>query len=115
MSSIRRGTASTRRMIASTVVRSLNTGMTTDNSGSEGTARSGPAGFMEFENVPYAAAGVKRLLVMAPNWLGDAVMALPAIGDVLRGPGAVRVDVAARPSVAPLFSLVDGVSQVIAM
>ena len=27
---------------------------------------------------------VDRLLVVAPNWLGDAVMALPAIADVRR-------------------------------
>ena len=32
---------------------------------------------------------MKRLVILAPNWLGDAVMALPAIADVRRGaPGA---------------------------
>jgi lipopolysaccharide heptosyltransferase II len=58
---------------------------------------------------------VKRLVVVAPNWLGDAVMALPAIADVRRGaPGAV-IDVAARPAVAPLFTLVDGVGDVVVL
>jgi ADP-heptose:LPS heptosyltransferase len=28
---------------------------------------------------------MKRLVILAPNWLGDAVMALPAIADVRRG------------------------------
>ena len=27
---------------------------------------------------------VERLLVVSPNWLGDAVMALPAIADLRR-------------------------------
>ena len=46
---------------------------------------------------------VDRLVVRAPNWLGDAVMALPALEDLRRGyPGASLV-IAARASVAPLF------------
>ena len=60
------------------------------------------------------AVGVRRLLVLAPNWLGDAVMALPALADVRRGSAAADIVVAARPSVAALFSMVPGVSQVIA-
>ncbi len=51
-------------------------------------------------------------LVLAPNWLGDAVMALPAIADVKRHAPGRRIVVAARGSVASLFELapdVDGV------
>ncbi len=48
------------------------------------------------------------LVILAPNWLGDAVMALPAIDDVRRG-WRGTITVAARPSIAPLFALVDGV------
>src|SRR5687768_7354229 len=66
-------------------------------------------------NVSYAAGGVKRLLVFAPNWLGDAVMALPAIADVRRGARGVTIDVAARPSVAPLFTMVPGIGAVVAL
>ncbi len=51
-------------------------------------------------------------MIVAPNWLGDAVMALPAIADVRRGLGAGTLAVAARPSVAPLFSLVAGLDVV---
>jgi heptosyltransferase II len=58
---------------------------------------------------------VERFVVVAPNWLGDAVMALPAIADVRRGrPGAALV-VAARASVAPLFSLAREVDEVVVL
>jgi len=50
-----------------------------------------------------------RLVILAPNWLGDAVMALPAIADVRRARPDATIAVAARPSVAPLFALVDGI------
>jgi heptosyltransferase-2 len=56
---------------------------------------------------------VERLVIVAPNWLGDAVMALPAIADVRNGTRGVRLAVAARASVAPLFSLVGDVDDVI--
>ena len=58
---------------------------------------------------------IERLLIFAPNWLGDAVMALPAIAQVARAMPSATVDVAARPSVAPLFSMVDGVRQTIVL
>jgi heptosyltransferase-2 len=58
---------------------------------------------------------VKRLVVFAPNWLGDAVMALPAIADVQRARPAAAIDVAARRSVAPLFSLVRGIAEVVVL
>jgi heptosyltransferase II len=55
---------------------------------------------------------VRRLLVVSPNWLGDAVMALPAIADVRRRFPNARLMVAARRSVADLFTMVPGVDQV---
>jgi len=60
-----------------------------------------------------AASDVKRLLIFAPNWLGDAVMALPAIADVRRElPSSSTIVVMARPAIAPLFQLVPGISRV---
>lgn len=50
-----------------------------------------------------------RVLVVAPNWLGDAVMALPALADIRRAYPDSRLIVAARPSVAPLYAMVPGV------
>jgi heptosyltransferase-2 len=54
-----------------------------------------------------------RVLVLAPNWLGDAVMALPAIQDVrVRFPHAQLI-VAARSAVARLFSMVPIVDAIV--
>src|SRR5262245_34436564 len=52
---------------------------------------------------------MNRLVILAPNWLGDAVMALPAIADVRRQWPLARITIAARPSLAPLFHLAPGV------
>jgi heptosyltransferase II len=53
-----------------------------------------------------------RLVILAPNWLGDAVMALPAIRDVRAASNGSLITIAANPSVAPLFRLVEGVDAV---
>lgn len=53
------------------------------------------------------------VLVVSPNWLGDAVMALPAVADIRRHEATRRLVVAARPGVAGLWSLVTGVDEVI--
>ena len=45
----------------------------------------------------------ERLLIRAPNWLGDAVMALPALAAVRRAYPSSTIVVAARAGVAPLF------------
>ena len=58
---------------------------------------------------------MKRLVVVAPNWLGDAVMALPAIADVRRARPDASIAVAARPSVAPLFTLTPEVDEVVTL
>ncbi len=60
-------------------------------------------------------ADVNRLVILAPNWLGDAVMALPAMADVRRAYEGARVTIAARPSVAGLFSLVPDVDEVVVL
>jgi heptosyltransferase-2 len=57
----------------------------------------------------------RRVVVFAPNWLGDVVMALPAMADVIRGSHGTQVDVAARPSIAPLFAMVEGVGEVVTL
>jgi heptosyltransferase-2 len=53
------------------------------------------------------------VLVFAPNWLGDAVMALPTVADLRRHAGSGRLVVAARRSIAGLFHLVPGVDEVV--
>jgi heptosyltransferase-2 len=53
------------------------------------------------------------LLVVSPNWLGDAVMALPALADIRHHFADARLIVVARRSVADLFRLVPGVDDVV--
>ncbi|MEO7273458.1 MAG: lipopolysaccharide heptosyltransferase II [Vicinamibacterales bacterium] len=45
----------------------------------------------------------RRLVVRAPNWLGDAVMALPAMAALRRAWPETFLTVAAVPAVAPMF------------
>lgn len=58
---------------------------------------------------------MKRLVILSPNWLGDAVMALPAIADVRRGAPDASIAIAARSAIAPLFSLVPEVDETIVL
>ncbi|HEX5474472.1 MAG TPA: lipopolysaccharide heptosyltransferase II [Vicinamibacterales bacterium] len=46
---------------------------------------------------------MRRLVVRAPNWLGDAVMALPALESVRRHFPDAHLTIAAKASLAPLF------------
>ena len=54
-------------------------------------------------------------IVFSPNWLGDAVMALPAIADIRRHAGSGRLLVAARTAVAGLMSLACGADSVLTL
>ncbi len=56
----------------------------------------------------------ETIVVTAPNWLGDALMALPAIGAVRHHHPEVRLVVAARPSLAAVFHMVSGSDDVVA-
>lgn len=56
---------------------------------------------------------MRELLIVAPNWLGDAVMALPAVADLRRHEASARITVAARGAVAALFRLVPGIDRVV--
>jgi heptosyltransferase-2 len=53
---------------------------------------------------------VNRLVIRAPNWLGDAVMALPAMG-AMRAAFRGHLAVAVIPSIAPLFEEDTNVEQ----
>jgi heptosyltransferase-2 len=47
---------------------------------------------------------VNRLVIRAPNWLGDAVMALPAMGALRAAFPGAHLAVGAVPAIAPLFA-----------
>jgi ADP-heptose:LPS heptosyltransferase len=54
-----------------------------------------------------------NILVRAPNWLGDIVMALPAIETIRRHYPEARLTVAAPPAFAPLCAAAPGVDAVL--
>jgi heptosyltransferase-2 len=55
---------------------------------------------------------IGRLLVRAPNWIGDAVLSLPAVRDLRRNFPGARIEVLARPWVADLYHAVREVDAV---
>lgn len=52
-------------------------------------------------------------LVVSPNWLGDVVMALPAVRRWRGAHPATRLAVLAKPGVAPVWECVEGVDETI--
>jgi heptosyltransferase-2 len=75
------------------------------------TESSSPAAAMKADTVPQ----MSHMVILAPNWLGDAVMALPAIADVRRELPGASIAIAARATVAPLFHMVSEVNDVIVL
>lgn len=57
--------------------------------------------------------GSARVLVRLPNWLGDVVMALPALAAIRAGWPHARLGVAVPRGLADLASLVPGVDEVV--
>ena len=45
-----------------------------------------------------------KILVRAPNWVGDAVMAIPALTAIRNSRAEAEISILARPPVADLFS-----------
>jgi heptosyltransferase-2 len=56
---------------------------------------------------------VRRILVRAPNWVGDAVMSLPVLAGLQRLFPLAGITVLAAPRVAPVFALQPGVTEII--
>jgi len=54
-----------------------------------------------------------RLLIRAPNWIGDVVLSLPALRDLRRNFPEARLEVLARPWVATLYGAVPEVDAVV--
>lgn len=53
-----------------------------------------------------------KRLVIAPNWVGDAVMAAPFLRALRKNDPEGRLAVLARPSVAPVFTMIAAVDEV---
>lgn len=57
-------------------------------------------------------SSIDRILVRAPNWIGDAVMSLAAVRDLRRNFPAARIEVLARGWVADVYRAVGEVDSV---
>lgn len=55
----------------------------------------------------------EAILIRGVNWIGDAVMTLPAIRAVRRAYPDARISVLAKPSVAPVYEHLHGIDEVI--
>jgi heptosyltransferase-2 len=53
--------------------------------------------------IPIKSTSYKRILIRSVNWIGDAVMTLPAIGVIRDYFPTVEITVLANPLVSPLF------------
>ena len=56
-----------------------------------------------------------RILIRSSNWLGDAVMSVPAVRAIKTGRPDARVTVAAPLNIAPMWKLVPEVDTIIAL
>jgi len=56
--------------------------------------------------------GLERIVVRAPNWIGDVVLSLGAVRDLRRNFPDARIEVLARPWVAELYGAVAEVDAV---
>jgi lipopolysaccharide heptosyltransferase II len=55
---------------------------------------------------------IDRLLIRAPNWMGDVVLSLAAVRDLRRNFPAARIEVLARPGVVDLYRAVGEIDAV---
>jgi lipopolysaccharide heptosyltransferase II len=58
-------------------------------------------------------SSVERLLVRAPNWVGDVVLSLPALRDLRKAFPSARLEVLARAWVAGIYQAASGVDSVL--
>ena len=58
-------------------------------------------------------AGASRILVVAPNWIGDALMAQPLLMRLRKKHPGARIDLLAPPRVAPVVRRMPEVSRII--
>ncbi len=59
---------------------------------------------MAIRTVTIHPAGIKKILVRAPNWMGDAVMCLPALEAVRNVFPDAEISVLARPVIGEVFA-----------
>ena len=78
----------------------------------EDAAGGGAQGALSVSEHRGPLAPAERILVRAPNWLGDTVLSLPALRDLRRNFPTARLSVLARPGVADVYRTVAEVDAV---
>jgi heptosyltransferase-2 len=66
-----------------------------------------PPGFSTHDLKPF------RILIRSNNWLGDAVMSVPAVRAIKNGRPDVHLTMAAPPKIAPMWKLIPEVDAII--
>ena len=54
-----------------------------------------------------------RILIRAPNWLGDGVMSVPAVRAIKAGRPDAHITIAVPEKIAPVWKLIPGVDEVL--
>ena len=57
----------------------------------------------------------KNVLVVSPNWLGDAVMAMPGLQRFIRENRDAVVTMLCRPALSALWNAVDGIARIVTL
>jgi heptosyltransferase-2 len=62
---------------------------------------------------PASPAADRPVVLRVPNWIGDAVLALPAVSALVERFQGHETLVVARPHIAPLFAGLEGIDEVV--
>lgn len=62
---------------------------------------------------PIKISEIKRLLIRAANWIGDAVMTIPAVRAIRKNFSEAQISILARPWVVPIFENSPYVDQIL--
>ena len=46
---------------------------------------------------------INKILIVAPNWIGDAVLSVPAISQIREGFPSARITIIGLPHISELF------------
>src|SRR5712671_925378 len=68
---------------------------------------------MKMRNHPLHLNQIRRVVVRVPNWVGDAVMAVPALRELRRILPEAQITLASRPGAADIFIDADFVDDVL--
>lgn len=87
--------------------------MDNEHASSRGVYQPSRGALLSYESMAFDPSSVSKVMVRAPNWLGDAVMSLPALRQTRATFSKAHLAVVARPSVAELYARESSVDQVI--